>query len=109
LWFGWKGKLELHPEYKQCYVKSLVAAGDIPSGKQRRRVVLEHLKVLAKRMPTESYSEIATAIDLDQAHEIGPVSLWYPLGFIRDNICGPRGLQKGQTGKRRSWFEVCDE
>ena len=56
------------------------------------RAVFEHLKLLARRMRTESYSEIARAIGLDEDREIAPVSLRYPLGFIRDNICRPRGL-----------------
>jgi len=56
------------------------------------RAVFEHLKVLAKRMRTESYGEIATAIGLADAREIAPISLRYPLGLIRDNICRPGGL-----------------
>jgi len=56
------------------------------------RAVFEHLKSLAKRMRTESYGEIARAIGTKEAREIAPVSLNYPLGFIRDKICRPRGL-----------------
>jgi len=56
------------------------------------RAVFEHLKVLAKRMRVESYGEIAEAIGESENRDIAPVSLNYPLGFIRDKICGPRGL-----------------
>jgi len=56
------------------------------------RAVFEHLKVLAKRMRVESYGEIAEAIGEQEDREIAPVSLNYPLGFIRDSICRPRGL-----------------
>jgi hypothetical protein len=56
------------------------------------RAVFDHLKLLAKRMRVETYGEIATAIEKAAGHEIAPLSLRYPLGFIRDNICRPRGL-----------------
>lgn len=56
------------------------------------RAVFEHLKLLAKQMRTESYGEIAASIGLDESREIAPVSLRFPLGFIRDNICRQRGL-----------------
>ena len=56
------------------------------------RAVFEHLKVLAERMRVESYGEIAEAIGEKEDREIAPVSLNYPLGFIRDKICRPRGL-----------------
>ena len=56
------------------------------------RAVFEHLKILAKRMRVESYGEIAEAIGKQEDREIAPVSLNYPLGFIRDKICRPRGL-----------------
>lgn len=56
------------------------------------RAVFEHLKILAKKMRVESYGEIATAIGKAEGREIAPVSLNYPLGFIRDQICRPRGL-----------------
>lgn len=56
------------------------------------RQVFEYLKTLAARMRTESYGEIASAIGLEESREIAPVSLRYPLGFIRDRICRPRGL-----------------
>ncbi len=56
------------------------------------RAVFEHLKVLAKRMRVESYGEIAADIGDKEDREIAPVSLNYPLGFIRDQICRPRGL-----------------
>jgi hypothetical protein len=56
------------------------------------RQVFEYLKLLAVRMRTESYGEIASAIGLQEAREVAPISLRYPLGFIRDMICRPRGL-----------------
>lgn len=56
------------------------------------RAVFEHLKLLAGRMRVETYGEIAAAIGEDEGREIAPVSLNYPLGFIRDKICRPRGL-----------------
>jgi|SRR6185437_206884 len=62
---------------------------DAPKNTQ---LVFEYLKTLAARMRTESYGEIAAAIGLEEAREIAPVSLRYPLGFIRDRICRPRGL-----------------
>ncbi|HEX8691669.1 MAG TPA: hypothetical protein VF746_04565 [Longimicrobium sp.] len=56
------------------------------------RAVFEHLKVLAEQMRVESYGEIAAAIGMAEGRKIAPVSLSYPLGFIRDKICRPRGL-----------------
>jgi len=56
------------------------------------RAVFEHLKILAKKMRVESYGEIAEAIGEREGREIAPVSLSYPLGFIRDKICRPSGL-----------------
>jgi alkylated DNA nucleotide flippase Atl1 len=56
------------------------------------RAVYEYLKVLAKRMRTESYGEIARVIGMSESRKIAAVSLRYPLGFIRDNICQPRCL-----------------
>ena len=56
------------------------------------RAVFEHLKVLAKRMRVESYGEIAEAIGEKENREIAPVSLNYPLGFIRDKICRQQRL-----------------
>ena len=43
-------------------------------------------------MRAESYGEIAQAIGLKESREIAPVSLAYPLGFIRDEICRKKGL-----------------
>jgi len=54
--------------------------------------VFEYLKTLASRMRTATYGEIASAIGLEEDREIAPISLNYPLGFIRDQICRPRGL-----------------
>lgn len=56
------------------------------------RAVFEHLKLLAKQMRVATYGEIAAAIGEKEGREIAPVSLNYPLGFIRDNICRERGL-----------------
>lgn len=56
------------------------------------RAVFEHLKWLAMRMRVESYGEIASTIGKAESREIAPVSLSHPLGFIRDQICRPRGL-----------------
>ena len=56
------------------------------------RAVFKYLKILAKKMRVESYGEIAAAIGEEEGREIAPVSLNYPLGFIRDQICRPRGL-----------------
>lgn len=56
------------------------------------QAVFQHLKILAKRMRTESYGEIAKAIGMAESREIAPIAMRYPLGFIRDNICRPRGL-----------------
>jgi len=43
-------------------------------------------------MRVESYGEIAAAIGEEEDREIAPLSLNYPLGFIRDQICRTRGL-----------------
>ena len=56
------------------------------------RAVFEHLRLLAKRMRVVTYGEIAEAIGRSEQRQIAPVSLAYPLGFIRDEICRPRGL-----------------
>lgn len=56
------------------------------------RAVFEYLKELATKMRVESYGEIAAAIGESEGREIAPVSLSYPLGFIRDEICLARGL-----------------
>jgi hypothetical protein len=56
------------------------------------RAVFEHLKLLADRMRVESYGELAAAIGEAEGREIAPVSLNYPLGFIRDKILRPKGL-----------------
>jgi len=56
------------------------------------RAVFEHLTFLAGRMRTATYGEIAEAIGMDEGREIAPVSLRYPLAFIRDYVCRPRGL-----------------
>jgi len=52
----------------------------------------KHLTMLARRMRVETYGEIAAALGQEAGHEIAPVSLGSPLGFIRDNICLKRGL-----------------
>jgi hypothetical protein len=62
---------------------------DAPKNSQ---AVFEHLKDLAKRMRTESYGEIAQAIGISESRKVAAVGLRYPLGFIRDRICRPRGL-----------------
>jgi len=62
---------------------------DAPKNSQ---VVFEYLKLLAKRMRTESYGEIAKATGARESREVAPVALRFPLGFIRDSICRPRGL-----------------
>jgi hypothetical protein len=62
---------------------------DAPANSER---VFEHLKWLAERMRTASYGEIAAAVGAEVGHEIAPVSLRFPLGFIRDHVCRPRGL-----------------
>jgi hypothetical protein len=56
------------------------------------RAVFEHLRRLAGQMRVESYGEIAAAIGKAEGRKIAPVSLTHPLGFIRDQICRPRGL-----------------
>lgn len=56
------------------------------------KAVFEHLKLLAARMRVETYGEIAAAIGQAEGREIAPVSLNYPLGFIRDKICRLQGL-----------------
>lgn len=56
------------------------------------RAVFDHLRFLAGRMRTATYGEIAETIGIDEGREIAPVSLRYPLGFIRDRVCRPRGL-----------------
>ena len=56
------------------------------------RAVFLHLKRLARQMRVESYAEIAAAIGREENREIAPISLRYPLGFIRDEICRARGL-----------------
>jgi hypothetical protein len=43
-------------------------------------------------MRVETYGEIATAIGTREDRKLAPVSLGFPLGFIRDQICRPRGL-----------------
>jgi hypothetical protein len=56
------------------------------------KAVFEHLKSLARLMRTSPYGEIAAAIGLREDREIAPISLRFPLGFIRDDICRARGL-----------------
>lgn len=51
-----------------------------------------HLVELAAMMRVESYGEIADAIGAAENRKIAPISLRYPLGFIRDKICRFRGL-----------------
>lgn len=62
---------------------------DAPKNSQ---AVFEHLKELAVRMRVETYGEIAEAVGAQEGRTIAPVSLNRPLGFIRDQICRPRGL-----------------
>ena len=54
--------------------------------------VFRHLVSLAEMMRVESYGEIAGAIGEAEGRVIAPVSLRYPLGFIRDHICREKGL-----------------
>lgn len=54
--------------------------------------VFDHLKECARLMRTTTYGEIATAIGLLEDREIAPISLRFPLAFIRDNVCRPNGL-----------------
>mgnify|MGYP000063305156 CR=1 FL=1 len=56
------------------------------------RAVFCYLKDRAQRMRVETYGEIAAAIGKQEQRALAPVSLSYPLGFIRDEICRPRGL-----------------
>lgn len=56
------------------------------------QAVFEYLKDRAEKMRTATYGEVADAIGLAENREIAPVSLARPLGFIRDEICIPRGL-----------------
>lgn len=56
--------------------------------------VFEHLKMLTQRMRVETYGEITAAIGKKEGWKIAPLSLKYPLGFIRDKICRPRGLSR---------------
>src|SRR5215211_5752120 len=56
------------------------------------QLVFEHLRLLAKRMRVETYGQIAKAIEEKEERRIAPLSIRYPLGFIRDEICRPRGL-----------------
>lgn len=62
------------------------------SAPKNTEAVWNHLTAQARRMRVESYGEIATAIGRQERREIAPVSLSYPLGFIRDEICLKRGL-----------------
>ena len=44
-------------------------------------------------MRVETYGQIAKAIiEEKEERRIAPLSIRYPLGFIRDEICRPRGL-----------------
>ena len=54
--------------------------------------VFQYLKSLAEQMRVETYGEIAAAVGKKQGRKIAAISLKYPLGFIRDRICRPRGL-----------------
>jgi hypothetical protein len=54
--------------------------------------VFDHLVILAGEMRTATYSQVACAIGEDEGREIAPVSLGWPLGFIRDRVCRDRGL-----------------
>jgi len=56
------------------------------------QAVFEHLKMLARLMRTAPYGEIAAAIGLKEDREIAPISLRFPLAFVRDTICRPGGL-----------------
>lgn len=62
------------------------------SAPKNSQAVFEHLKMLASQMRVESYGEIAAAIGKAEGRPIAPVSLSYPLGFIRDEICRKHGL-----------------
>ncbi|MCB9647869.1 MAG: hypothetical protein H6730_14865 [Deltaproteobacteria bacterium] len=54
--------------------------------------VYKHLTRQASLMRVESYGEIAATIAEAEGRQIAPISLRFPLGFIRDEICRPRGL-----------------
>jgi hypothetical protein len=54
--------------------------------------VYRHLTRQASLMRVEFYGEIAAAIAEAEGRQIAPISLRFPLGFIRDEICRRRGL-----------------
>ena len=56
------------------------------------KAVFEHLKLLARLMRTAPYGEIAAAIGRKEHRMLAPLSLRFPLGFIRDHICRSNGL-----------------
>jgi hypothetical protein len=62
---------------------------DAPKNSQQ---VFTHLVNFARKMRVVTYGEVASAIGDDEERELAPVSLSYPLGFIRDKICIARGL-----------------
>lgn len=51
-----------------------------------------YLIELATKMRVETYGEVAAAIGEREGRIIAPVSLTYPLAFIRDEICLRQGL-----------------
>jgi hypothetical protein len=62
------------------------------SAPKNSEALWNHLVKSAAKMRVETYGEIAAAIGSREGREIAPVSLGYPLGFIRDEICLKRGL-----------------
>ncbi|MDR0854481.1 MAG: hypothetical protein LBN34_08950 [Clostridiales Family XIII bacterium] len=57
------------------------------------REVWEYLKNEAvKKMRVVTYSEVAEYVGDKVGHEIAPISIAQPLGFIRDEICKKHNL-----------------
>ena len=56
------------------------------------RELFDYLVVLAGKMRTESYGEIAEGLGSRVGRRIAPLSLRRPLGFIRDKICREKGI-----------------
>ena len=56
------------------------------------RELFDYLVVLASKMRTESYGEIARGLESKLGRRIAPLSLGRPLGFIRDKICREHGI-----------------
>jgi hypothetical protein len=67
-------------------LKDYDMTNEAPKIPAKTEEVFEYLKVCAGQMRTVTYGEVADAVGLT------PIGMAYPLGYIRDEVCRPRGL-----------------